>query len=249
LLLLLSGLISSGAAAAPSQPRPCPTLASAATLPVRPGAGLVAGDVVGDGYRGRASIRYAAGARSTCGYFLVVTTRSGAVATRVPISYKDTVTRIHSDGSWMFGEPYVIASIQVGPGGRMQFVVSRQSSASNVSITIYGLLGSKFRAIPFLRTPHDAMSTEVFLYGFVTSSTNIRCRRGGTLTQMYDYVRSAKKQSFTQRTFRLAADGFRLVSNYSSVGNVGAISALEKRAGWGRRSFAGCLVARGVGLH
>jgi hypothetical protein len=249
LMLLLSGLISAGAAAVPLREQPCPTLASAATLPVRPGAGVVVGDVAGDGYRGRASIRYAAGARSSCGYFLVVTTRSGTVAVRVPVSYKDTTPRIHSDGSWLSAEPYLEASIQVGSGGRTQFVVARDHGASNVTSTISGLLGDKFRAIPFLRTPYDATTTDVSLYGFATASSDIRCQRGGTLTRMYDQTESLTERRFWQQTFRLTADGFRLVSSRRTVGKAGAIAALENRAGLGHGSFTGCLVAKGAYFH
>jgi hypothetical protein len=206
----------------------CPTLAQAAGLPERPKGGVLRGDIDGDGRPDRATIRFAPRARASCGFLLVVETRSRALAVRVPQSYQpplDVPVR-----EWPWREPFVALIVRLD-AHRSQVVVARQHSASRVNVSLYGFVSGKLETLHF---PTSYPRDELSLYGGVTSSTQVRCWRGGPLIKLTSGT--AYTPHNRRIDYRLAGNRFVIVSAKET-----ARPTLDVNV----EPFTGCVVARG----
>jgi len=222
---------------------PCPTLAQAASLPRWPGGGTARGDVDGNGYRGLGSIHYSPGALSTCGFFLVVQTRRGALAVRVRESDfgKSSAAMLRH---WSYPEPEISTVVQLG-GKQSQFVIQRWHGASNFFVSLYGVADGKLRLLPF----HDRNGNvipEDTIGGFAAASSTVRCTRGGTMTDLIDQAISPTRIRFDQVTWRLGRGGFWITKRNSTSGPLDVVGPLEVRAGFNEPAFKGCTVSQGA---
>ena len=219
----------------------CPTLLEAAALSNRPGGGLLHGDIDGDGFSDTVSIRYALNAPSSCGFLLVVETRRGALAVRVPESNKTQAVPVRE---WPWREPFVAAVVRLGAHGS-QVVVARESGASVVNVSLYGIIGVKLKLLRF----HPAVyRDELSLFGTVgTGSTNVQCVQGGPMIVLgvAPTNGTGTRSVFSTSAYRLGHNGFTLTKTRTIVGADTHIYALAHRAGFDRLPFTGCTLARG----
>src|SRR6266508_4750120 len=124
----------------------CPRLSDAWMLSRRPGGGgVLHADIDGDGLSDTVSVRYALNAPSSCGFLLVVETRRGALAVRVPESYKTQALPIKE---WPWPEPFVAAVVRLGAHGS-QVVVAREHGASVANVSLYGIIGRRLKLLRF----------------------------------------------------------------------------------------------------
>src|SRR5438067_8881985 len=91
----------------------CPPISVAAQLPVRPQGVVLRGDVNGDGVRDVVSVRMAAPARMTCGFFLVVRSSRTRLALRVPEGYKPPNDWTAEEFAKWFHEPFLMGLVAV----------------------------------------------------------------------------------------------------------------------------------------
>jgi hypothetical protein len=219
----------------------CPSLSRAATLPRRPGGGLLRGDVDGDQRPDEVSVRYAVNAPASCGFLVVVETRRGVFAVRVPESYKRENL---STGAWPWREPFVAAIVQLGTRGA-QVVVARDHGASVVGVSIYGIVGGELARLTFKpRLYRDELS----LFGTAgTGSTNVRCLRHGPLIVlgMWPASASGKRLGFSRTSYSLHADSLTRTGTRATTGAPRRIDALAHRSGFDHLPFTGCTIARG----
>jgi hypothetical protein len=221
----------------------CPSLTQAPSLPRWPGGGTARGDVDGNGYRERGSIRYAPGALSTCGFFLVVQTRHGALAVRVHESDLGKGGAPSSIRRWSYPEPEISTVVQLG-GAKSQFVVGLWHGASTFFFSLYGIDHGKLAVLPFHYGKGDVEPLHS-TGGFASSSSTVRCTRGRTMTDLRNQAISPTRLRFDQLTWRLGRGGFRLTKTHSTIGGIG-IYALEDRAGFNKPAFTGCTVPQGT---
>ena len=90
------------------------------------------------------SIRYAPTANASCGFLLVVDTKSGVLAARIPEWYKppqDLPIR-----NWWLPEPYLAAIVRLDPHGD-QIVVARSEGAANKNVSLYGLVAGRLQRL------------------------------------------------------------------------------------------------------
>jgi hypothetical protein len=106
------------------------------------------GDIDGDGQPDRVVLRYAVDSPASCGFVLVVKTRSRTFAVRVPEWYKPPADIVVGDRP--FAEPYLAAVIQLDPH-RSQVVVARSHGASVASVSFYGITGGTLARWRFTR--------------------------------------------------------------------------------------------------
>jgi hypothetical protein len=241
LTALSSPAQTSGLASAAGRIGACPALSHAEALSTRPGGGVLHADVDGDGFGDTVRIRYAPSAPSSCGFLLVVEMHRVALAVRVPESYKAENLPVRK---WPWREPFVAAIVRLAPH-RSQIVVARESGASVVNVSLYGVVGGRLRLLLFHPARYRA---ELPLGGTVgTGSTNVQCRRGGPLIVLSVGPTSAtgKRYAFWKSTYRLGLHGFSLTGKRTIVGTDRHISALAHRAGFDSRLFASCTLARG----
>jgi hypothetical protein len=219
----------------------CPRLSEAPSLPLRPGGGRLQGDIDGDGRLDRVTVRYAATARASCGFVLMVRTATRVLSATVPEWYKppDMPTR-----EWPFPEPYLAAVIRLD-AHRSQIVVARWHGAAVVVVSLYGLAGGRLALLRFHpRTYQDTLS----LFGTVgTGSTYARCLRGGPLivTGMWPKDSSGKRWSARRSEYRLAGGTLRRTRTRKVDGSRRRIENLALRWRMNAAPFAGCTVARG----
>ena len=229
---------------APAAPRvieSCPKLSEAAKLPERPAGGVLHGDVDGDGFRDRVSIHSAPHARASCGFFLVVETRTRTQSTRVPEWYKAPQDLPVSQ--WTFAVPYVALIVRLDVD-RSQVVVAREHGASVVNVSLYGIARGKLRVLHFFPKLYE---DKLSLYGTVTGDTNARCRSGGPLIVLSRGPTNATgtRWRFDRTDYRLSADRFSATGRQSAVVSEGKAPMLSQRWGFDVRPFTGCAVARG----
>jgi hypothetical protein len=214
--------------------------ASNRTLPPRRG-GLLHADIDGDGFSDTVSVRYALNAPSSCGFLLVVETRRGAFAVRVPESYKTPDMPVRE---WPWREPFVAAVVGLG-GHRSQVVLAREEGASVVNVSLYGITRGKLKRLHFHPAVHQ---DEVSLFGTVgTGSTNVYCRRGGPMIVLGVAPTSAtgKRFAFSKSTYRLGRYGFALTGTRTTIGTAAQVWALADRSSFDSLPFTGCTLARG----
>ena len=218
----------------------CPRLADAASLPLRPGAGVLRGDVDGDSRTDRVTIRQSARASASCGFLLVVDTGSRVLAARVHESYKPRETL--TVGEWPFAEPYVAALVSLGGRG-LQIVLAREHGASNVQVSLHGVVGGR---LVQLRLPdlHGWLS----LFGSVgTGETMARCSPGGPLVLVSSWPANLRgtRWSVSMSEYRLVRDAFVRTSSRILTGSPRWAAAQAHRWGIDAMPFSGCTVARG----
>lgn len=219
----------------------CPKISDAAKLPLRPGGGRLRGDVDGDGRADRISVRYAQNSWASCGFMLVVKTRSRTLALRVPEWYKPPQDLRIRD--WWPAEPFLAAVVRLTPR-RSQIVVARSHGASVASVSLYGFVDGK---LAILRFPNPSRYT-LPLFGTIgTGDTNARCARAGPLILLGKGPLSASwKRWFISRSeYRLAHNRFRRVRLLTVRSSRKRVDALAHRWGMGAPPFTGCVVARG----
>jgi hypothetical protein len=128
---------------------------------------LLRGDVDGDGVRDRVSIRYAAKALASCGFLLVVETRSKTFAARVPEEYKPPEDLPVSQ--WPFAEPFVALIVRLN-AYRSQVVVARSHGAAVVNVSLHGIVAGRLAQ---LRFSPKLYADQLSLFGTVgTGDTN-----------------------------------------------------------------------------
>ncbi len=220
----------------------CPRLSDAWMLSRRPGGGgVLHADIDGDGVSDTVSVRYALNAPSSCGFLLVVETRRGALAVRVPESYKTQDMLVKE---WPWREPFVAAVVRLGEH-RSQVVVAREEGAAVVSVSLYGITSGKLSLLHF----HPAVYLdELSLFGTVgTGSTNVHCQPGGPMIVLGLAPTSAtgKRFAFSRSTYRLGRNGFALMGTRTTIGTDVQISALAHRSGFDSLPFTGCALSRG----
>jgi len=241
LAALSSRAYPSGLASMADHAAACPTLSDAGALSKRPGGGLLHGDIDGDGFSDTVSIRYALNAPSSCGFLLVVETRRGALAVRVPESYKTQALPVKE---WPWPEPFVAAVVQLS-AQRSQVVVAREHGASVANVSLYGIIGGKLTLLRF----HPALyRDELSLFGTTgTGSTNVHCIQGGTMIVLNVAPTNAAgtRSAFSKSAYRLGRDGFTRTGTRTIVGTDAHIYALAHRSGFDSLPFTGCTVARG----
>ena len=239
---LLGGALEADAASLRAHRAACPRLSEAATLPLRSGGGQLRGDVDGDRQLDRVSIRYAPKSRASCGFLLVVKTRSHVLAVRVPEWYKPPQDLRIRD--WSFPEPFLAAVVQLD-AHRSQIVVARSHGASVANVSLYGVVDGKLLLLHFHpRTYQD----ELGVFGSVgTGDTNARCVRGGPLVLLSRGPTSASGRRWfvTRSEYRLIRRGLRRVRIRTVRSSMRKVNALAHRWGIDERPFAGCTVARG----
>jgi hypothetical protein len=221
----------------------CPRLADAASLPLRPGGGgALRGDFDGDGRTDVAGIRYEARAPASCGFVLVVKTRRRSFALRIPEWYKPPQDLRIRD--WWLAEPFIGAVVELEPN-RAQIVVARQSGASVVQVSFYGVVNGRLGVLRFRpRTYEDELS----LFGTVgTGTTNVRCRRGGPLVVIGEWPTSTSGRRWhaSRTTYTLNGNVFSRSRTRTVTGTWTAIDAVARRWGFGAVPFTGCIVERG----
>ena len=221
---------------------PCPKLSEAANLPHRPSGGLLRGDLDGDGVRDSVSIRYAATARASCGFLLVLETRSKTFAARVPEGYKppqELPVR-----QWPFAEPYVALIVRLSHY-RSQIVVARWHGAAVANVSLHGIVDGRLKQLHF--SP-KLYADQLSLFGTVgTGDTNARCRWGGPLIILSRGPTSAtgERWGFHRTEYRLAGGRFMTIRTRSAVVPQAATTNVSRRWGFEVRPFTGCAVARG----
>lgn len=219
----------------------CPRLSEAAKLPERAAAGVLRGDIDGDGNRDRASIRFAPRARASCGFFLVVETRNRALSVRIPEWYKPPQDLPVSE--WPFVEPFVALIVRLD-AHRSQVVVAREHGAAVVTVSLYGIVSGKLEPLEF-PAPH---LEKLFLFGTAgTGDTNVRCRRGGPLIELGRSPTAAtgKRWRFDRTEYRLAGDRFSIIGTRHAVVPRAQAATLSQSWGFDVNPFTGCVVARG----
>lgn len=233
--------IRDAASAAPSAGAPCPKLSEAAELPQRPGGGLLVGDVDGDGVRDRVAIHYAANARSSCGFLLVVETRRKMFAARLSAEGKAQDLPVRQ---WPFAEPYVGLIVHLTASGS-QIVVARSHGAAVVNVSLHGLVDDR---LVQLRFSPERYADQLALYGTVgTGDTNARCEWGGPLIILARSPTSAtgKRWRFDRTEYRLAHDRFTISRKRNTVVPTGDAGKISRRWGFHFAPFTGCAIARG----
>jgi len=233
--------VRSTASATPNALGPCPRLSEAPNLPQRPGGGLLRGDVDGDGVRDRVSIRYAAKARASCGFLLVVETRSKTFAARVPEEYKPPDLPV---SQWSFAEPFVALIVRLD-AYRSQVVVARSHGAAVVNVSLHGIVAGRLAQLHF--SP-QLYADQLSLFGTVgTGDTNARCRWNGPLIILRRSPTSATGQRwrFDRIEYRLAGGRFTVTRTRSTVVSEAETAKVSRRWGFDVKPFTGCAIARG----
>lgn len=187
-------------------------------------------------------IHYAAGALASCGFVLVVKTSRGSLARRVPEWYKPPQDLRIRD--WWLAEPFITAVVQLEPH-RAQIVVARQSGASVVQVSFYGVVDGRLETLRFRPRTYD---DELSLFGTVgTGSTNARCRRGGPLVVIGEWptTTNGRRWGVNRRTYTLNGVVFSRSRTQTVTGTWTAIDAVARRWGYSALPFTGCVVARG----
>jgi hypothetical protein len=211
-------------------------------LPERQAGGVLRGDIDGDGVRDRVSIHFAAHARASCGFLLVVQTRGGTQATRVPEWYKAPQDLPVS--RWTFAEPYVALIVRLA-GRRAQVVVAREHGASVVNVSLYGIARGKLRVLHFLPKRYEE---KLPLFGTVgTADTNARCRKGGPLIYLSRSPTSVtgRRWRFDRTDYRLSDGRLSATRRRTAVVSETVAPALSKRWDFDVEPFTGCAVVRG----
>jgi hypothetical protein len=220
----------------------CPRLAEAAKLPERRGAGVLRGDVDGDGVHDRVAIRFAPRARASCGFLLVVETHNRILAARVREWYKppqDLPIR-----QWPFAEPFVAVIVRLD-AHRSQVVVARGHGASVVNVSLYGIVDGKLEVLHF---PRKLYRDELSLFGSVgTGDTNARCRWRGPLIVLSRSPTSltGRRWRFARTDYRLAGSRFSIIRERSTVVSEAEATKVSQRWHFDVKPFTGCAVARG----
>ena len=241
---LLGGGLDLGADAASPRARAatCPRISEAAKLPLRPGGGQLRGDVDGDHQLDRISIRYAPNSRASCGFLLVVKTRSRLLAARVPEWYKPPQDLKIRD--WPFAEPFLVAVVQLD-AHRSQVVIARSHGASVVKVSLYGLVGRKLLLLHFHPRVYEH---ELGLFGSAgTGDTNARCARGGPLVLLSRGPTDASGSRWfvTRSEYRLIRRHLWRMRIRTARSSMKRVNALAHRWGIDAPPFAGCTVAHG----
>jgi hypothetical protein len=230
------------AASLPSDRALCPRISRAASLPLWPGGVRLRGDLNGDGYPDRISVRYAPKSRASCGFLLVAKTRAGVPAMRLPEWYKPPQDR--AIRNWPFAEPYLVAVVRL-EAHRSQVVVARSHGASVANVSIHGIVGGRLVQLRF----HPRFyRDELGLFGTIgTGDTNVRCRRGGPLVLLSKGPTSVSgRRWFVSRSaYRLSGGQLRRTRTRTVRSTMGRVYALAHRWGMDALPFTGCTVARG----
>jgi hypothetical protein len=220
---------------------PCPKLSEAAELPQRAGGGLLRGDVDGDGVRDRVAIHYAASARASCGFLLVVETRRRVFAARLPAEEKTEGLPVRR---WPYAEPYVVSIVHL-TASESQIVIARSHGAAVVKVSLHGLVAGR---LVQLRFAPKLFADQLALFGSAgTGDTNARCRWGGPLVVLTRSPTSAsgKRWRFDRTEYRLAHDRFTISRKRSTVVPTREAGKLSRRWGFHVEPFTGCVIARG----
>jgi hypothetical protein len=228
-----------------AKPEACPSIRAAAMLPRWRDGGVVRADVVGDGYRGVASVRYAPGASNDCGFMLFVKTRAGALATRVAHVGED-FSRPFPIGEWPEREPVILGAVALGDG-RSQIAVASFAAGDGVDVDLYGVAAGKLRLLQTAPKP----SFEPWFFGGTAGAQSLpSCRRGGPLLLLgvWNVDQSGgPRWGFEETSYHLGADGrFRQTGSRREFGTVTQMWAKARREGWTGTPFGSCTLARAV---
>ena len=210
------------------------------SLPLRPGAGVLRGDVDGDSRTDRVTIRQSPQAAASCGFLLVVETGSRVFAARVPESYKPRENLTVRE--WPFGEPFVAALVSLGDRG-LQIVLAREHGASNVQVSLHGVGGG---GLVELRLP-DRRGWLSLLGSVGTGVTMARCSPGGPLVLVSSWPADIRgtRWSVSRTEYRQVGNAF--VRTGSRILTASPHRAAAQAHLWGidAMPFSGCTVARG----
>jgi hypothetical protein len=239
---LLGGGSRAGAASLRPDGATCPRVSQAAQLPLRPGGGRLRGDVDGDGRLDRVSVHDAPTSQASCGFFLVIRTRTQVLAARVPEWYKPPQdVRIRD---WSFAEPYLAAVVRLD-AHRSQIVVARSHGASVAKVSLYGIVGRRLALLRF-RGSYDP--NELSLFGTVgAGDTNVRCLRGGPLVFLGKgpLNTAGTKWIISRSEYRLIRDQFRLRGTRTVKSSWRRVNAIARHWGMDVLPFEGCTLVRG----
>ena len=242
LLALAFAALAVGSASSAPRSHPCPSLDRAAALPRWQGRSPVDAQLASIHYRGPSGIRYAPGARASCGFVLVVERGSRSLAVRVPESDdKGDWPIVGGTDGWPYGDPDLVLVVRLG--GSVLYVVGRSHGATTVSVSFYRVTGGRLALVPFRGGSEPA--TEWGLYGGASASSMIRCAPHGELATLQSWpTGKAGRYGFTATRWRIAPDGFRLVASHNTVGSANVIFAAERQTGFGGPAFGDCTRVR-----
>lgn len=224
------------AAAATTVLAPCPATANARALPVWHDVTMRA-DVDGDGTSDRVSIRSSPRARASCGFVLLVESRTRSFATTLPYAYGNTAI-----ANWSMEDPTLLALLAVPQRGAL-IAIRRDHGASHEFVSLFGIVGGRLRLLTF---PGESYASALDIYGSVgTGSTTVRCGRGLPLMLMHGYptTRSGRRWRVDRVNARLVGTRFVVRRIRSVVVPYDEVEALGRRWGFSGRMFDGCLLA------
>jgi hypothetical protein len=242
---LMGGGFGARAASFRSDDPACPRIAQARSLPLRPGGFRLRGDIDGDGSRDVISVRYAPKSRASCGFLLVIKTRSRVLAVRVPEWYKPPQDL--SIRRWPFAEPFLVAIVQLQAHGS-QIVVARSHGAAVVNVSLYGVVNGNLVRLDFHPSLAGVGRGELSLFGTIgTGDTNARCVRGGPLVLLGRGPTTAtgRRWLVSRSEYRLIRDHFRRTRIRTVRLSTRRANALAHRWGMDALPFTGCTVVRG----
>ncbi len=226
--------------AAPPQQRfaPCPSLRQAAHLPLRPGGGILHGDLDGDGRRDRVTIHYSPRARVTCGFVLVVQIGHGAYSAVVPAAGKGVITTA-AQHVRDYQEPALGSLVRIDRR-KLTILVADSRGASTVEASPYRLSGRRLvRTYPGF----------VF-YGSIASNHQVDCYGGAgsgivAETVEWPFDASGKRWGFERTLLRSTGGVLRQISTRRLVVGEPKAEQLDRRWHLGDHPFRSCTVAGG----
>jgi hypothetical protein len=187
------------------------------------------------------TIRFDAAAPASCGFFLVVRTRSGVRSLRIPESYKGMRILVRD---WPFAEPFLAAVVKLA-SDRAQIVVAREHGAAVVNVSIYGIVDDRLTRIRFRPAFNQ---DELDLFGTVgTGVTNAICTRGGPLVLVGEWPTSAtgKRWTVARSSYLLRRGVLVRTGGLTVTTTKAAADVVAHRWGMDTLPFTGCVVRRG----
>ena len=232
-------LVATHADAAARTFAPCPRLADATRLPLRPGSHTLRGDVDGDGTRDRVTVHYAKWARSSCAFLLTVETSNGTHAAVAPAYGKGIVESGYAHAR-EYPEPALGSLVRIRKRG-LVVMVALSHGASTVQVRPYWLARGELLASRY----------DLTAYGSIAHNNQVDCYRGAGSGEIVETGESIANSAGTRWAFgrtisRLTDHGFERVKTTSLRVGTKHARALERRWGLGYPPFRGCTVAGGL---
>jgi hypothetical protein len=218
---------------------PCPRLADATRLPLRPGSHVLHGDVDGDGTRDRVTIHYAKWARSSCAFLVTVETSNGVHAAIAP-AYGKGIVESGYQHAREYPEPALGSLVRVRSRG-LVVMAALSHGASTVQVRPYWLARGRL----------VAPRVDLTAWGSIAENNQVNCYRGagsGLIVETNEWIANdaATRWGFLRTVWRLTDHGLlRLKKTSLTVGTKKA-HALERRWYLGGRPFFSCTVAGGL---